>query len=248
MPADEDLLFGKIAVSRGFCSQEQIDECVRMQSFDNSPPPVGDLLLFKNYLTPEQHREVLKLQLERMQAEDPVGKLPKESVLFGKLAVREKLMTQDQANECLREQAKPGETRSIGEIMIAKGYLDSNQVKDLLSRQLKRILACPACRLSFTVFSISGGKKVDCPRCKGPLQEGKPGGSTRTDAEFATQVVRAVKAGVPPGARDSTRVVPVTAKPVKATCVICDTSFEAPLDTTGRLRCPSCNSTFTPKP
>ena len=110
MPADEDLLFGKIAVTRGFCTQEQIDECVRMQSFDNSPPGIGDLLLFKNYLTPEQHREVLKLQLERMQAEDPMGKLPKESILFGKLAVREKVMTQEQANECLREQAKPGES------------------------------------------------------------------------------------------------------------------------------------------
>lgn len=247
MPANEDLLFGKIAVSRGFCKQEQIDECVQIQALDSSPPALGDILLFKNYITSEQHREVIKLQLERMQAEDPLGKLPKESILFGKLAVREKLMTQEQANQCLREQGRPGETRSIGEIMIAKGYLDADQVKDLLSRQLKRILWCPVCKLSFTVFSISGGKKVDCPKCKGLLQEGKPGGSTGTDAEFATQVVRAVKVGVPPSVRDSTRVVPVTAKPVKATCVICDTAFEAPLDTTGRLRCPSCNSTFTPK-
>ena len=71
--------------------------------------------------------------------------------------------------------------------------------------------------------------------------------STRTDAEFATQMFKRVKAELPPELKPDTRAIPVASKKVKAQCVVCDHEFEGPLDSTGRLRCPSCNSTFTPR-
>ena len=48
MPASGELLFGKIALNEGFCSQAQIDECTRLQLQLQSPhqpaPRLGDLL------------------------------------------------------------------------------------------------------------------------------------------------------------------------------------------------------------
>jgi hypothetical protein len=247
MPADEDLLFGKIAVGEGYCTQAQIDECIRIQSYDKSSTALGELLVFKGYITAAQHARVLELQKKNFQAMDPLARKRKEAQLFGKLAVREGLITEEEVNDCLREQGREGETRTLGEILVAKGYLSIEKVKELLGKQLKKVMTCPACDLSFTVLTLSQGKQIDCPRCKGPLRDGKPTRSLRTDAEFATQTLRTVKAGMPDGARTDTRVVPASAKVVKAKCVICDHKFEGPLDSTGRLRCPSCNTSFSPK-
>jgi len=247
MPAHEDLLFGKIAVAKGYCTQAQVDEGLLIQGYEESPPPLGDILLYKGYLTPEQHREILAEQMRQLAVKDPVTKVPREAGLFGRLALRGKLITFNQLNECLRLQGRPGETRSLGEIMIERGYLTPEQVKDLLSRQKKRIMTCPGCRLSFTVLSISEAKQVDCPRCKKPLQEAKPGAPARTDAEFSTMVLRAVKADVPEPAKPVTRQMPAVPRTVKTTCVICEKSFEAPLDATGRVRCPDCHTTFSPR-
>jgi transcription elongation factor Elf1 len=249
MPASGELLFGKIAVREGFCKQAQVDEGIRLQLQLQSPhqpaPKIGEILLERGHITPEQHARVLEIQKQNLDLVDPLVRQHKESVLFGKVAVKQGLVTQEELNECLRIQADEGERRSLGEILIEKGYLTAVQVKDLLGRQLKRIMSCPACRLSFTVLSMSEGKKIDCPKCKGPLNEGKPSESTRTDAEFATQVIRAVRAGVvPPGPAPAKGP---TALRKKFTCVICDHEFQAVLDPAGRVQCASCHTTFTPR-
>lgn len=250
MPASDDLLVGKISVSLGFCTQTQVDECARLQLQMQSPhqpaPKLGEILIEKGYLTREQGEEVLRTQRANLDTVDPLVKKRKEAVLFGKLAAREGLCTQEEVNECLQLQARKDEQRSLGEILVERGYLTPLQVKELLGRQLKRIMSCPACRLSFTVLTLSEGKRIDCPKCKGPLKDGKPSDSTRTDAEFATQVLRAVKAGAPAPKTES-RIIPAPARKIKVACVICDHPFEAPLDTTGRVKCPDCHTTFTPK-
>jgi hypothetical protein len=247
MPADEDLLFGKLAISEGYCTQAQIDECIRIQSYAKSNTALGELLLFKGHITTPQHAKILELQAQNLQALDPRARKRKEALLFGKVATREGLLTEDDLNDCLREQAREGETRSLGELMVARGYLSVGQVRELLAKQLKKVMSCPACDLSFTVMSLSQGKQVDCPRCKGPLREGKAAKSSGTDAEFATRAIRTLKEGLPAGSRAETRIIPPSEKAVKANCVICDHAFQGPLDSTGRLRCPSCNTTFTPK-
>jgi uncharacterized protein YbaR (Trm112 family) len=247
MPADEDLLFGKIALKQGYCTQAQIDECVQMQTLGETDAAVGELLLFKGYISSPQHGKVLEIQKQNLQARAPQTQAQKVAGLFGKLAVSEGLLSEDEVNDCLREQAKDGEKRTLGEIMVSQGHLTAAQVKDLLGKQQKRLMSCPACRLSFTVLSLSQGKQVPCPRCKGPLREGKPSESTRTDAEFATRVLQAAKTEAPPAAKPVTRVIPPSARRVTAICVICDAVFEGAVDSTGRLRCPSCNSTFTPR-
>jgi protein-arginine kinase activator protein McsA len=250
VPASGDLLFGKIALTEKFCTQAQVDECTRLQLQLQSPhqpaPRLGDLLLEKGYLSAEQHAKVLQIQQQNLDLVDPLVKKRKESVLFGKLAIKQGLVTADEVNQCLRLQAEPGETRSLGEILVAKGFLTAIQVKEILNKQFKKLMSCPSCKLSFTVLTLSEGKRIDCPKCKGPLQEGKPSDSTRTDAEFATQVMRSVKAGLPPVGTPAPVKGP-TEKRKKCECVVCDHAFEAALDSSGRVQCPNCYATFTPR-
>lgn len=246
MPSDEELLFGKIAIREGYCTPTQVDECVRLQMTAEPKTTVGSLLVSKGYMAPAEHAKVLDVQKRNLGAPDPRGSGPKEALLFGRLAVREGLMTDEEVNECLREQGRPGEKRTLGEIMVAQGFLTPVQVEKLLGKQQKRFMNCPGCRLSFTVLSLSQGKAVPCPRCKNALREGKLSEQTRTDAEFATQVLQVVKQEVPANLRPVTRVIPLVAKKVSSICPICDSVFEGALDSTGRLRCPSCRATFTP--
>lgn len=154
-----------------------------------------------------------------------------EDLLLGKLAVREGLCTQEQIDECLGMQTMSRSAAPLGDLLLFKGYLTQLQLKDLLSRQHKKLMACSSCRLSFTVLTLSEGRSARCPRCKGALVESKTGAPTRTDAEFSTQRVR--------------RVAPAMGPKVRLTCIICDHQFEEAPDSTGRVRCPSCQSTFT---
>lgn len=250
MPASRELLFGQIAVGQKFCTPGQVDECARLQLQMQSPhqpaPKLGEILLEKGYLTRDQVARTLDLQKQNLSVVDPLVKKRKEAILFGKLAVRQGLATQEEVDQALRVQAQTGEKRSLGEILVAQNSLTAIQVKELLERQLKKVMHCGACRLTFTVLTLSDRKRIECPRCKEPLEEGRFGETTRTDAEFATSFLRAVKAGIAAPGTDS-RVIPAPSQKQKVACVVCDTPFEAPLDSTGRVRCPGCHTTFTPK-
>jgi hypothetical protein len=154
-----------------------------------------------------------------------------EDLLLGKLAVRERICTQEQVHECLQIQSSTGSTAPLGDLLLFKGYLTAIQLKELLSKQHKKLMSCPSCRLSFTVLTLSDGKSARCPRCRGLLVEADPEGPTRTDAEFATGRVQ---------------VLPPRCGPkVRHDCVICEESFEEAVDSSGRVRCPACRSTFT---
>jgi len=143
------------------------------------------------------------------------------------------MCTQEQIDECLRIQTMARSDAPLGDLLLYKGYLTTAQLKDLLGRQHKKVMACPACRLSFTVVTLSDGKSARCPRCKGPLEESTSESSVRTDAEFSTRKVPVVPAS--------------GGAPMKAVCIICDHPFEAARDPSGRVRCPSCRSTFSPR-
>lgn len=156
-----------------------------------------------------------------------------EDLLLGKLAVRERICTQEQIDECLRLQALSRDVAPLGDVLIFKGYLTPAQLKDLLARQHKKLMNCPTCRLSFTVLTLSDGASARCPKCKGTLGETIANGPTRTDAEFSTQRVR--------------KLPPQAGPKVSLACIICDHAFKDALDPSGRVRCPACQSTFTPK-
>lgn len=243
MGADQDLLFGKIAVNRKYCTAAQLEKCIALQANSRDRVPLGQFLRSEGYITEEQHSEILAIQRRNLNVIDPISKVSKESILIGKLAVREKLMSEANVNLCLRLQARDGEKRSIGEIMVEQGHLTPAQLKSLLSKQHKRIMSCPACKLSFTVLSSTQAKVVPCPRCKGALQEGKPTDSVRTDADLETSVSNRIRKE---SAKTEPKVQPsASIRMVKMTCPMCSKPFCEPVDSKGRVDCPHCFSTFS---
>jgi len=156
-----------------------------------------------------------------------------EDQLLGALAVRERMCTQEQIDECLRTQKLSREPAPLGDVLVYKGFLTEAQVKLLLSRQNKKLMGCSSCGLSFTVVTLSDGKSARCPKCKTPLNELPPARSVRTDAEFAT---RRIRVEPPPSAPAGPTIA--------LTCKICDHAFKGTPDSDGRVRCPACQSTF----
>jgi len=59
----------------------------------------------------------------------------KKDLLFGSLAVAERVVTREQLDECLKMQRKQLYYKSIGRIMLEKGYLAGEDVSELLRRQ-----------------------------------------------------------------------------------------------------------------
>jgi twitching motility protein PilT len=55
-------LFGRLAVERGFVSQEQIDLCLRVQAQLGGRHHLGALMVHRGFITEEQLRELLRLQ------------------------------------------------------------------------------------------------------------------------------------------------------------------------------------------
>lgn len=236
MSVSDELLLGRIAVNLGYLRPDQVEECLRLQA--ESSRPIGRLLVEKGFLTAAQLEKVLDVQHRNAETIDPETRRRKEASLFGKLAVREGYVTQDQLTECLNLQRVAGETRTLGEILVHRGYLTTRQVHEILGKQVKRTMTCPPCRLTFTVITMSGGKNARCPRCRGPLTEIHEAGASIPDAEFATGIFRL----------SDLQPVLESRPPVSATCVICDTRFEGRSDAAGRVRCPSCKSSFVSRP
>ena len=242
MGADQDLLFGRIALNRKYCTQAQLDKCLVIQAASRDPVPLGQILRREGYISEDQHSEILSIQRRNLSAIDPVSKVSREASLIGRLAVLDKLMTESQVNLCLRLQASGGK-RTLGEIMVEQGYLTPAQLKALLARQQKRIMSCAKCRLSFTVLSTTQAKRIPCPKCKEPLHEGKPSDSVRTDADLETSVSNRIRKE---GAKAAPKATPESSvRMVRMTCPMCAKPFVEPVDSKGRVDCPFCLSSFS---
>ena len=133
------LLFGKIAVLMKFATDEQVNECAREQGAGKSAEKLGEILVAKGYMIPEQRDLVLSVQqanLARSSPHDPDKTLA--DTILGSLAIRRGLLKEKQLNECLREQAlleSEGKRALLGELLVQKGYLTVEQILGLLSEQ-----------------------------------------------------------------------------------------------------------------
>jgi hypothetical protein len=231
MPADQDLLFGKIAVQLGFCSAEQVDACLQAQSKSERPMSLGHHLVREGYLTDEQHSKVLAQQRKNLSQKAPGTQAPKGDLLFGRLAIREGFATEAQVNAALREQGRPGEKRTLGQILVARGVLNSAQVEKILGRQSKWVMRCKPCNVTYTVHSTSNNpRKALCPRCKKPLETTPAKGPDESDAEIET----------------STRIGPPPPGSKPGRCKICGHGALSALGSDGRVECLSCRARFVP--
>ena len=176
-------LFGKLAVSTRFITQEQLDECLAVQqgvaARGGTPPKLGKILEEKGYLTSAQVQIVL----------DTMAQSQKRR--FGDIARGFQFLTQEQVDAAVRLQeglarngpapldgpalqehrraVAAGQTGSarpkIGELLVALRHLRTHQVEAVLEDQNKKIVSCGRCKAVLNIARLRVGQKVRCAQC-----------------------------------------------------------------------------------
>lgn len=240
MPQAEDLLLGKIAIQMGLITPGQLEQLLQLS--EQFGKPIGAILMEQQAISPEDMQKLIELRKVGVRSEVPQPPGRNEQIVFARQLVREGIMTEESADEALRDMIIDGESRPLDEILVERGVITRERVAELKALREKRTLHCPKCRLNFTVKSASGRKTVDCPKCKGPLGEPPKKPEAKAVVEFKTQVMKSIDPDppLPPPER-------ATGKRVKCQCIICDALFDGTLEPGGRVKCPQCGSNFAPR-
>jgi signal transduction histidine kinase len=189
-PVAPEFLFGQVAHRLGYISQDHLREVTRLQqAMQGTSTRIGDLLVAQGYLKEEQRDEVLSVRGRNLARPHPHKVSAKVGdSLLGALAQVCGYITEDELNECLREQQRLkelGDERRLGEVLVSQGRLSSNQVLELLATQGRCILACEGCHDRFN----GGGAHDDehdltCPRCGSRLIEAQDVDDLRVEGDL----------------------------------------------------------------
>jgi serine/threonine protein kinase/ribosomal protein L37AE/L43A len=170
MPTVQDRLLGRIALAYGMVTQEQLNLCLNLQAKGQANRPLGELLLEKKFISPEQRTRLLALQKKHVNASATGKRETGGEGVFGQRLLQRKLVTPEQLNECLRFQECElgrGQPKNLGQILVEKGYLSREQVKEVLAEQQRVIVVCNSCGARFN--ATAGAKLPKCPSCGGQL-------------------------------------------------------------------------------
>lgn len=169
-----EILFGKLVVLLSYAEESEVEQCVGYQAVTEDPRSLGELMVDRGILTPEQRDEVLKVQKANLQKpfdNDPVRMLA--DVILGRLAVKFKYLPQRKVNECVRIQAtrhSAGRDCRLGEIFVEKGHLTLSQVLDILALQGITVMSCSDCGVQTNLFYYSPANDYWCFQCGGKLK------------------------------------------------------------------------------
>src|ERR1043165_6290313 len=136
-------LVGQIALAEGLLTLERLDECIRIQGSDTRRRALGEILVEKGYLSPDDLERVIGIQRMRF---NRISADPGRGGLFGQIALRLGYVTPEQLSESLREQeqasAGSGSSLLLGQILLRKKYLSSDRFLEILRRQKKDVARC----------------------------------------------------------------------------------------------------------
>lgn len=196
-----DILFGKIAVSAGYVTEEQVDECVRFQESTKDHKPLGMIMLEKKLVTEEQLQVIIDIQRKNLQERAVHTRDKRSDGLFGRIVLTLGFATAAQVHEAVRIQAKIEEDifLRLGEIMVKKSYLTVDQVEKVLEYQKKRILTCTQCQTQYNVIMFTAGTEIACYKCGARLSV--PDKLTSVSAEGTISGGKHTPDGPAPGAK-----------------------------------------------
>lgn len=174
---DNPHLIGRIALEAGFINPEQLERCLALQAADRPPRPLGRLLLETRSLTEEHLAEVLRIQKSRFER---VAADPARGGLFGQLAVRLGYLKPEQLHDALRDQqasGRAGTSLQLGQVLLRRKMLTADQFLDLLRRQAREVVRCPACQAFYDLTGRGPVEPFLCTSCQAVV---RPGSSART--------------------------------------------------------------------
>ena len=169
-----------------------------------------------------------------------------EDLAFARVVVERKVCTQEQVNECLLAQSYEEEPKpSLEEIMVFRALLTAEQQRQVREAIVKSaeppVAAEPA--------KPPAGEKAREDEQKQKMQALLEKLAARANSKVE-KTVPPPAAAVKPPPRPSAAPAPSPPSKgptVKATCAICGAAFEGVVDRGGRVRCPECHSSFTPR-
>ncbi|MBI2899658.1 MAG: hypothetical protein HYY17_05700 [Planctomycetes bacterium] len=185
MVPSKDAILGRIAVERGFLTEQQLVDCVKEQALPHSDPnqtigrssglrPLSQVLLAKGYIQETDLLTLFEEQTRRVRLLEEYQKMLKVELLFGQLLVKNNKATQNQINKCLELQEQMvgrgvSPIPRLGELLVEHGYIDKQTVQDTLKIQNKDILYCTGCSRQYNVVGVKSGMTYRCKSCGGIL-------------------------------------------------------------------------------
>ncbi len=169
-----EVLFGKIAVSCGFITEEQLTKAVEAQENAPEGAHLGKMMVDLGFLSDEELMTVLAIQRENRSRLEMSPAVRKMGMTLGRLAIEKGYCSEQQVHECIREQAKLERFNlffRLGEVMVSRAVLAADKVHELLQSQNITILGCPACFSKFNVLNWKEGMNIACPKCGHPELE-----------------------------------------------------------------------------
>lgn len=163
----EEILFGKIAIERGFATRQQVIEAASLQD-DLPDSKLGSILVELGYLNEENVAVILELQKKALDKPVETSGRARLDGLFGIILLEKGWLEEKDLNAALRRKAlleTRGENPRLGEVLVERGLLTPEQVQEVLVEQGKAIMVCPACREQFNVSSLLDDDELRCKRC-----------------------------------------------------------------------------------
>jgi hypothetical protein len=71
--------------------------------------------------------------------------------------------------------------------MVSRGFVEPARARALMESLSRKLMCCRTCEASFSVLSIALSRQIRCPKCKGPLEEGKLINRALVDDSFAAR-------------------------------------------------------------
>ncbi len=131
-------LFGMVALSMGFITKAQLQECLDVQRDSLLPRQLGGVIMSRGYMTETQVREVLAAQGKTGETTSLPGSKSERKRFLGQILVERGYIDQHTLTAVLKRQAllrKSGISPRLGELLIAIGKLTQNQLSEALQMQ-----------------------------------------------------------------------------------------------------------------
>jgi len=161
----------RAVVENRMIAPEQLQECLNERNNLQSPAPLAAYLLKKGFISDDNLQQLLQLFTSAHESEGTdTGMSLGQSAMEKGLASSGDILSALELQE--KEKQKGGHSR-LGEVLVKRGTLTLDQVKNLLEAQGKRILRCASCRKQYNVESYSEDKEYTCLACGAPLHDTK---------------------------------------------------------------------------
>jgi hypothetical protein len=170
---DENII-GRIAVYHGFLRREQLEECLEEGRAAGAGADLGQLLLQKGYLTEAQLEMIRSIRRKKARKLRDAKEIERTERSFGQIALRRGLIGLSELEAAILEQDRLRRLNlqfRLGEVLVALGVLNLDEVLGVLDEQKKRILRCPSCDDHYSVFDYQADRQYRCKKCGERLAE-----------------------------------------------------------------------------